>query len=204
MPFAMRDTAWGKLDAKDLGKVHTLFRDIYIPIMGMTTIIDIFTRVSERRGWDTGEDVSEDIIEEKNREKRVWNEVMKQMHEPFNILSAPIDQGLEHAGICLELLPRPKKAAKKPAPDAKDADVEAQGGSRPGEAGFAQVVDAKACEFYSRKDELLRTWFKGRALVADEEKRDDPQTRACAKRRQNEQAQLYMVLYMENLMHTAG
>ena len=32
MPFAKRDIAWGKLDAKDLSEVFKLFRNIYIPV----------------------------------------------------------------------------------------------------------------------------------------------------------------------------
>lgn len=32
MPFAKRDIAWGKLDAKDLSKMFNLFRNIYIPV----------------------------------------------------------------------------------------------------------------------------------------------------------------------------
>lgn len=31
-PFAKRDIAWGKLDARDLGKIIRLFRNIYIPV----------------------------------------------------------------------------------------------------------------------------------------------------------------------------
>jgi len=32
MTFAKRDIAWGKLDAKDLGELFTLVRDVYIPM----------------------------------------------------------------------------------------------------------------------------------------------------------------------------
>jgi hypothetical protein len=32
LPFAKRDIAWGKLDAKDLSEVYTLFRHVYIPV----------------------------------------------------------------------------------------------------------------------------------------------------------------------------
>jgi hypothetical protein len=171
----------------------------------MTTIVDIFKRVAEKRGWDQ-EYADEAVIEEKNLEKRVWNEVMKQMHEPFLILSEAIDQGLEHAAICLELLPRPKKQTKagnkgEPA----DADVEARGEDlKPGEAGFAKVVDAKVQAFWSKKGEILRTWVKERGLTDSEEDRDLPEYAASPERRERDQAQLYVVLYMESLMHASG
>ena len=32
MPFAKRDVAWGKLDAKDLSEIFKLFRNVYIPV----------------------------------------------------------------------------------------------------------------------------------------------------------------------------
>ena len=32
LPFAKRDIAWGKLDAKDLSEMFKLFRNVYIPL----------------------------------------------------------------------------------------------------------------------------------------------------------------------------
>jgi hypothetical protein len=32
MPFAKRDVAWGKLDAKDLGEIYKLFRNVFVPV----------------------------------------------------------------------------------------------------------------------------------------------------------------------------
>ncbi|KAK3374804.1 hypothetical protein B0H63DRAFT_452637 [Podospora didyma] len=207
LPFAKRDFAWGKLDAGDLSEMFRLVRDVYIPILGMTTIIDIFKRVSERRNWNLGEDATEELIAEKEAEKHVWNQVMKQMHEPFEILSEAIDQGLEHAGLCLELIPRPKKLSMKAkaAKDAAQADVEAQDqGTKPGEPGFSNVIAEKVEAFCSRKGELLRTWVEERRLADEEENRDRPTCKCASERRERDQAQLYIVLYMETLMHASG
>ncbi|KAK3380468.1 hypothetical protein B0T24DRAFT_195720 [Lasiosphaeria ovina] len=207
MPFAKRDFARGKLDANDLGEIFMLFRNVYIPVMGISTIIDIFKRVSERRKWQVGDDAPEEVIAEKNIEKRVWNEVMKQMHEPFEILSEAIDQGLEHAALCLELIPRPKKDAAHSitAQNPEDEDVEARGQEiRPGTPEFAKLLDEKVKAFYSKKGELLRTWVKQRDIAIDEEYSGDPQHEASAERKERSQAQLYIVLYMENLMHASG
>lgn len=166
----------------------------------MSTIMDIFKRISERRGWDVDEDVEEEIALEKARERRVWNEVIKHIHEPFEALSAAIDQGLLHAGYCLEILPRPK-AAKKGA----NVDVEAQGEDiQPGQPGFAAVLDKRVAEFAMQKGELLRIWTRERTLIADEERQDGLPDEYSAERREREQVQLYVVLYMENLMHSSG
>lgn len=209
-PFAKRDFAWGKLDAKDISELFKLFRNVYIPVLGMMTIIDIFKRVSEHRGWNL-DDEPEDVIVEKEKEKRVWNQVMKQLHEPFEILSGAIDQGLEHAGICLELLPRARKSSTKNGRSglsASGVDVEERGEQvRPGDPGLADVVGRKVEAFNSRKGELLRAWIRGRGFKLDEDEEDcevDSRTHDLFGQREHDQAQLYIVLYMETLMQASG
>ena len=198
-PFAKRDVAWGKLDAKDLSKTISLFRDVYIPVLGMTTMTDIFKRVSERRGWIVDDSMSPEILAEKEMEKRVWNSVMRQMHEPFEILSEAIDQGLEHAAICLELIPRPRPKAPS------GGDVEARADELgPGQAGFSHVVADKVKTFNSRRGKLLRAWVGEREAAMQEELTDNPGYKSSAGRVERDQVQLYILLFMENLMHTAG
>ncbi|KAK4198060.1 hypothetical protein QBC40DRAFT_96830 [Triangularia verruculosa] len=201
MPFAKRDFAWGKLDGDDIGQLFKLFRNVYIPVLGMMTIIDIFKRVSEHRGWnryegEEGDDLDDEELAAKEKEKRVWNEVMKQMHEPFKILSGAIDEGLEHAGICLGLLPRPKTTR----------DAEAQGEQiRPGDPRLAEIIEEKVAAFYSKKGELLQTWIREREFrLDDEDDEDDEVDEFAAEQWGRDQAQLYIVLYMENLMHASG
>jgi len=103
MSFGKREMAWGKFDAKDLDEIFTLFRSILIPLIGMSTITDIFERIAERRGWvrvpnskfDRAESWEACGLEAKEKEKATWNEIMKTLHEPFevvrNSLCASID-----------------------------------------------------------------------------------------------------------------
>jgi len=157
--------------------------------------MDIFRRVAEHRGWD--EAVEEDV-EVKEAERRVWNVLMQQLHEPFAILSEAIEQGLEHAGIQLELLPRPKEKADA----ATNPDVEAQGEqARPGDAGFAKVIDDKVKRFTSTKSEILRVWARERGLAAEEETTAGAKPAdKTAEDREREHSQLYVLLYMEQLV----
>jgi hypothetical protein len=164
----------------------------------MNTIIDIFQRFSERPDWDN----TADTPDGKDVEKHVWNEVMKQVQEPFEILSEAVDQGLEHAAMCLEIIPRSKKAASKGNKSVLspfDVDLEAGQEPKPGDPGFARVLDDKVQAFYSRKGELLRKWVEERGISLDEETSDHPYFRS-----ERDQVQLYIILYMENLMHAAG
>ena len=94
MSFGKREMAWGKLDAKDLDEIFTLFRSILIPLIGMSTITDIFERIAERRGWvrvpnskfDRAESWEACGLEAKEKEKATWNEIMKTLHEPFEVV----------------------------------------------------------------------------------------------------------------------
>jgi hypothetical protein len=42
MAFGKREVAWGKLDAKDIDEIFTLFRGILIPLIGMRYAIPTF------------------------------------------------------------------------------------------------------------------------------------------------------------------
>jgi hypothetical protein len=145
LEFAKRDFSWGKFDAMELTVTFLKIRSCLIPIIGMSTLIDIFQRVAERRHWVTDSRTPAEVIAEKKEEKRLWNEVMRQLHDPFEVLSEIVDQGLEHAAIQLELLPRPKAAKKRQQGQSNEAeDVEAKAGvSNPGDADFGRGLEDK-------------------------------------------------------------
>ncbi|KAK6594715.1 hypothetical protein H4I96_10446 [Botrytis cinerea] len=210
MPFGKREVAWGKLGAKDIDKIFNLFRNIMIPLLGMSTITDIFVRIGERRGWvkstgskDRSEQWEHMPFQSKTEEKRLWNEVMKTLHEPFAIVTAVMDQGLEHAALTLELVPRPKKKA---AGDVETADAQ----SKPGDAGFLAYMEQALNDFYKKRGATLKKWAHEKGLSAEQfdASRPIPPTGApvsgdeAAHRR--DQQQLYLILFMENLLYTAG
>jgi hypothetical protein len=228
MPFAKRELAWGKLDAKDLDEIFSLFRDIIIPLIGMSTISDIFERIAERRGWvkprnphsrDQTEAWERCTAAEKLEEKRVWNEVMKALHESFAVAVKAMDEGMEHAGLVLEILPRPKKK--------KAADEEEKGfDPRPGDESFAKHMEKTVKDFYSKRGEVLRAWAKEKGLSeaqfdAAQSPVHEPKnfTPGEAKHRTSisshcrrmlltlagrDQQQLYLILYLEHLLYSTG
>ncbi|EPE03995.1 hypothetical protein F503_04843 [Ophiostoma piceae UAMH 11346] len=249
--FAKRDAAFGKLTAHDLGEIVKLLRNIFIPITGMSTIMDIFRRTAESRGWNSAGDPEDKEFLAKERERRVWNEIMKQLHEPFALLSEAIDQGLEHSALQLGLLPKskeqqakdkearkarkaakaagktPESAAAPPSAnesnrtsdqgngEAKDGDttpgsddIEASAGlSQPGDHDFVEVVNTKVQQFYNTRSEILRLWARERGLMGDNLSTPtnangdiDPLFMA----REHRQSQLYVLLYMEQLMIATG
>jgi len=207
LPFAQREVAWGKLQPKHFKHVTGLLRDIVVATTGIGTIIDIFQRIAEKRGWVTDENTDLELLSEKMDEKRVWNGVMKQLHEPFRILAEAIDQGLEHAGIVLELLPKPEKDAKEKNKDKKnktDIDIEAKGDLvNPGDAEFANILRSKVRTFHTVRKQILHAWARENGLAHDNIEDVDVFS-ANEEKHQHERQQLFVLLYIETLMQAAG
>ena len=105
--FAKREFGYCKLDASDFGELLRLFRMIMIPVMGMSSIADIFDRVADRRGWrasPTGTlEERETLKKAKDTEKSNWSKIMKSLHDPFEVLTVSLDEGLRHVLYTLEL-----------------------------------------------------------------------------------------------------
>ena len=181
--------------------------------IGMSTITDIFERIAERRGWvrtaqrsefDDAEAWEHDPGEEaKRNEKEIWNDIMKQLHCSFEVVSNAIDEGLEHAGLLLEFI-KPSKANKFPA---ADVDVEAKGDViKSGDKGFSDYLEKKLADFYSKRGQTLKTWARGRGLSAEQFDAakspgiDDSKTTPDENHHRRDQQQLYLILYMEFLV----
>jgi len=201
LPFGKREVGWGKLNADHLDEIFVLFRKILIPLVGLSTIIDIFERVAEKRGWvnvtdDQQSDHDEKVHEQKEKEKKIWNEMMKCLHEPFAVVMTAMDEGLEHAALLLEITEAPKK---------KD-DIEADGvGPRPGNSNFSNHLRDRLKDFYSSRGEALKIWARERGLGQDqfETMKEDSgvdQVEVNDKKHAEDQQQLYLVLYMEFLV----
>lgn len=109
--FAKREIALGKLDAADISQLVRLLRSVMVPIVGMSSVADIFDRIADRRGWREASGETAEERETSNRndeEKREWSDIMKSLHGPFEALTEAVDEGLQHALYVLELSKRPK------------------------------------------------------------------------------------------------
>ncbi|RWA11806.1 hypothetical protein EKO27_g3326 [Xylaria grammica] len=175
------------------------------------TMFNLRLLTTEKRGWMTTSETPLEILAEKNEDKRVWNEVMKQLHEPFERLSDAISEGLQHSGILLEILPRPKEP-KESESNANgpfmNADVESRGDLvRPGDPGFAQAFRAKIQCFRDMRGTILRAWAKEKGLMTNDASFDHINSASFSQggtRHHHDQGQLYVLLYIETLMEAAG
>lgn len=191
----------------------------------MSTITDIFERIAERRGWLKCDKTQYDKFDEwehhpsedaKAAERKTWNEIMKTLHEPFAVVTQAMDEGMEHVGLVLELLPKPKAKAKesKHSAASSDEDVEAKGDKLgPGDTGFADYLDRRIKAFYGQRGATLRKWAAAKGLSseqfdattasASESKEQNWGINGDGNQHRRDQQQLYLILYMEHLVSSS-
>lgn len=152
-------------------------------------------------------DKSTGLEEETSGKNQVWNDMTEQIHASFQLLTEPIDQGLEHAGICLEILPKPKKSKNinHSRSNNVNIDVEGHGGQIcPGDEQFGAIVHNKVLNIYTQRGNILRTWLSERLLVVDEMDPAHSQHFMGDDALPRNQPQLWVSLYLEQLIFSAG
>lgn len=212
--FAKREIAYGKLDGAELKELFVLTRSVFLPIAGMSSIADIFNRVAESRGWKSVDPVPHHEIGEKNMieetketEKKQWNDIMKSLHGPFEVMTQAMDEGLQHTLYTLELakLPKENSTPKIPVADQTLHDVEAQADIiKPGDKGFANYLTRRIDNFYDQRKLTLAIWCRQKGVELDEKLFKNPALpaphidvkREDLSQHQRNQQQLYLVLYV--------
>ncbi|KAH8725865.1 hypothetical protein GQ44DRAFT_680675 [Phaeosphaeriaceae sp. PMI808] len=206
LPFAKREIAYGKLTPDDLESISKQLRSIMMPIVGLSSVFDLFERAAELSNW--GDDDKVEHEEQRKKAVSEWNEIFQHLHEPFHEIFQALDDGLTHVLLKLGLVSPPKK--KKG--EQKD-DEEAKGDSiKPGDVGFAAHLEKQASIFFSKKEPALRHWakIKGIKLRSDYFSSPDTLDDETLKRipsiatRKRDQGQLYMLLYMMFLLNSIG
>ena len=130
-----------------------------LPIYGMSSIADIFARVAQQQGWQETSDTyhEEHASAQPGKDEAItqWNDIMKKLHEPFEIVTGAMVEGLQHCMYSLELEKRPKAKAKGQKINDKN-DVEAAAGSlRPGDLNFSKQLRARIEGFYGNRRATL-------------------------------------------------
>lgn len=207
LPFAKREVAYGKLTPDDLEALFKQLRTLLMPILGLSSVMDLFERGAELNHWG---DEDEETEHEEERKKAVseWNEMFQYLHDPFKDIFQALDDGLAHVLLRLGLATPPKK--KK---GVKQDDEEAKGNAiRPGDAKFAAHLEKQAGIFFGHKEPTLRRWVesKGIKLRADyfscPEDLDDETLKRLPSitTRKKDQRQLYVLLYIMFLLNSIG
>jgi hypothetical protein len=201
MPFAKREITLGYLDAKDFGKVFSGLRGVYLPMLGLASVVDIFERIVDKRDWKPSSPGGS-VAEAKQAEIAEWNEIMQTLHEPFDMVSQAISEGLQHVSYMLKIVDKPKEKKK-----ATDNDVEAKGDVvKPGDANFSEHLAVIDKRFWERRSEVLKLWCIQKGVSFPEDQTGEPLEKVYSKTiervtsRDGARQQLYLILYVGFLL----
>ncbi|KAK6434592.1 hypothetical protein LTR95_009221 [Oleoguttula sp. CCFEE 5521] len=195
---AKREFAIGKLESKDIKELWKRLRFVFIPVLGLSSTIDILRRQAQRAHWDST-DLPQGETDSNRRQVESVHRVMRALHEPFASVTENIASGIQHAQITLELVKRPK---------AKTEDVEGKAAqSAPGSPAFAEAFRQKLESFRKSRHLTLERWCheNGHQLPAGF---FDQPTEDAVKEEENvpedQRRQLFFMLYIEYLLYRAG
>lgn len=212
LSFAKREFALGKLGPDDLQLIFRHLRQIMIPVVGLSFVVDIFQRLSDYNRWNAPLDPNAETVPEEIRSRAVrdWNDIMRAVHDPFAEMIQTIDEGLLHTSYVFRLTKPPKKTASA-VPTNSEAgeepkDVEASAGNTaPGEKGFTAHFEKKLGEFRSAKRIALQTWAEEKGIKLPPDFFDHPSSMgslkgdffsASASFQDRSRRQLYLFLYV--------
>ncbi|KAJ5213279.1 hypothetical protein N7449_000448 [Penicillium cf. viridicatum] len=220
LTFAKREVALGKLGPDDLQAIFRHLRQIMIPVVGLSFVVDIFQRLSDYNRWNQPIDLNEPVVPEDIRQRVVheWNDIMRAVHDPFAVMIQTIDEGLLHTSYVFGLTKPPKRkpTAKSSNGNSTEGaeDVEATAeGSAPGEKAFTQHFEKKLGEFRSAKRLALQTWAEEKGVTLPPDFFDHPASAkmldtdfldTSATQKERSRRQLYLFLYMEQLLYSTG
>ena len=202
LPFAKREAAFGHLGPEDLSDIAKMLRAVMVPVLGLGTLADVFSRVAEEKPWNQEPQWDPSSAEAEEQRRKIvgeWNHIMAAVHDPFADVLGAADEGLEHALLRLRLIP---PAKSKPS----HADVEAQDGAiRPGDAGFAEAFRKRIQAFIHGREETLRLWCEAKGIqlppgalhrAASERLDADAVESASFNMHQRSRRQLHLYLYV--------
>jgi hypothetical protein len=200
---AKREPAIGKLSSKDITHMWKQLRMTFVPILGLSSSIDILRRHAEQNQW-ANSDLSPERAETRKTQVETLHMMMKTLHEPFEEMKGAISAGFKHVMITLELTKVPKK--KK----LDDEEGVAEKPASPGSPGFAAFLKDKIDDFHKSKQTTLEQWchkkgiripdnFFNHSYRPEEDPGLDEESVPDRLRRQ-----LFFVLHMEYMLFRAG
>lgn len=183
--MAKRETAFGHYTTADLREAFKLIQATLLPLQGMTAILDILDRGVERAA------AAEDG-ECKGKEQ--FAEVMRTLHQPYEMIVGMCDEAIEHTLLLLKLKPSAKKKGD-----------EESGVRVPGDPGFNELLEARVQEFYRTRTGDIQKYFSTQDPLTPDSISAAVGSEGSPESLNNTQrSQLYLVLFMEYLLYSAA
>ncbi|KAL3476063.1 hypothetical protein BJX99DRAFT_146460 [Aspergillus californicus] len=210
LTFAKREIAIGELGPDDLQCIFRHLRETMVPVVGLSFVVDIFERLSEYNRWNDPIDPTSAIsVELRDRAVHEWNEIMRAVHDPFVAMIQTIDEGLQHVSMTLKLTPYPKKSKN----DSTTEDPESSAARSPGDKDFSSHMKKKLLDFKAAKRLALRAWSEEKGITLPPDFFEHPEAAHLEMEdlpndgsinRDRARRQLYLFLYMEQLLSSTG
>ena len=203
--FAKKEMAYGYLGPDHYHKIIELSRATLLPILGMTSFIDILQSCKELSAADKAIIESEETSQAVRRlEHDEWEEVMALSHGQYDLLVHKMMDGLTHAIYVLKLAKPPKKKSK---------DVEANEEIQPGHVQWTATFEKKIDDFNQHRRRTLANWCGSKGITLPTSFWDNPSSHYSLKqhfgnqdsvRSRANQQQLYLMLYVDYLTWSVG
>lgn len=208
--FARKEIAYGKLSPEHFSKIFEMLRQINQPIMGMSTFLEIMRSLREHRAQVAEQPDAREMIQAiRKLESEEWDQVIKLSQEAYGNYQKALRLGLDHIAYQLELEKRPKQKAKHKTRN--DIEENASSTPQPGDAGFAKYLESELKTYQSERNDVIRDWAEDRNLTlpkhfweSQTEGKPLKRQETVVMRRNLNQHQLYLVLYMNFLNHSVG
>jgi hypothetical protein len=151
MSSAKKEIAYGRLLPSDLSEVQRILRRIFLPTVGISSIISIFQRLAGQHGWSRAEADAETASE--HNLSLQYQDVMKSLDKPMNRLIDVVEEAFDHVIYRLQLKGW-KKVRDRMQQEQSDSGREAKAGHET----FALHLEDEIDVFYRTRVEILRTW----------------------------------------------
>jgi hypothetical protein len=202
--FAKKEIGYGKLDAQNLSSIFQLLQQTLVPIVGMSTLLDI-SHVVGNHNVDLNQQVSDPAIRTtlKNLHDQEWREIIALSCQPFQTVKQALADGLTHVALAIEVA-TPSKARNK------DVEQDAETCPVPGSPSFPSLLQATLQELQERRSTTLQQWCKQKGISVPmtfwdefyQSKEDDLMSKAVSQRHKSQQ--LYLLLYVEFMLQSAS
>jgi hypothetical protein len=202
---AKREIAIGKLESHDITELWRLLRQIFLPVVGLSSVINVLERQAAMFHWDKSKDeLTEEEDKIRHHQLDYVHFLMKNLHGPFASMIGNLDGAFQHILLTLEFV-KPEKKQKQPDEESKGDEP-----AKPGTPGYAEVFKKSVDDFYDSKQKTLQEWCKQHNIELPPDffessfvfpENISPIDENVRERRQR---QLFFVLYLEYLLWRCG
>ncbi|KIW07754.1 uncharacterized protein PV09_01683 [Verruconis gallopava] len=151
MGSAKKEIAYGRLLPSDLSEIQRILRRIFLPAVGISSIISIFQRLALHHGWTSAETDVETASE--HHLSMEYQDIMKSLDKPMNRLLDVLGDAYDHVLYRLRL-----RGWKKVRDSLRAEESGSNYDSKPGHDTFVRHLEDEVDLFYRTRIEILRTW----------------------------------------------